>query len=82
MTSPLSKSIIVATGGISFGTLGVSDIGYKIAKQFGHEIVPVRPALCAMAVPMFGADLAGISIKAEISVGREKICDALLDIFE
>ena len=73
-----SKSLIVATGGISFGTLGVSDTGYKIAKQFGHEIVPVRPALCAMAVPMFGADLAGISIKAEISVGREKICDDML----
>lgn len=73
-----SKSLIVATGGTSFGALDVSDTGYKIAKQFGHEIVPVRPALCAMAVTIFGADLAGVSVRAEISIGREKIRDDML----
>ena len=73
-----SDALIITTGGTSFGTLGVSDTGYKIAKQFGHKIVLVRPALCAMAVPMFGADMAGISMKVEISVGREKICDDML----
>ena len=71
-------ALIVATGGTSFGALGVSDTGQKIAKSFGHKIVPIRPALCAMAVPIFGADLAGISIDVEILIGREKICDAML----
>ena len=62
-----AKSVIVATGGISFPTLGVSDIGYKIAKSFGHKIVPVRPALCAIATPTFPTEFAGISLDAEIT---------------
>lgn len=73
-----AKSLIVATGGTSFGTLGVSDVGYKIAKSFGHKIIPVRPALCAMATSMLGPDLAGISIPVEITVAREKIQDDML----
>ena len=73
-----ADSLIIATGGTSFGTLGVSDTGYKIAKSFGHKIVPVRPALCAMAVSIFGADFAGISIPVEITMGREKIQDDML----
>lgn len=73
-----SQSVIVATGGTSFGTLGVSDIGHKIAKHFGHKIIPVRPALCAMAIPGFGPELAGITVDSEIRVGRETISDSLL----
>lgn len=74
----ISDTLIIATGGASFGTLGVSDMGHKIAKQFGHKIVPVRPALCAMAMPMFDAELSGISLDVEITIGREKILDAML----
>lgn len=73
-----SQSVIVATGGTSFGTLDVSDIGHKIAKHFGHKIIPVRPALCAMAIPGFGPELAGITVDSEIRVGRETISDSLL----
>ncbi len=77
-TTFCANSLIVATGGTSFGTLGVSDVGYKIAKSFGHKIVPVRPALCAMATSMFGPDFAGISIPVEITVARAKIQDNML----
>lgn len=73
-----AKSLIVATGGLSFPALGVSDAGYIIAKKFGHKIVPVRPALCAMAVPAFSPELAGISMRAEITVGRNSVCDDML----
>ena len=73
-----ANSVIVATGGTSFGTLGVSDVGYKIAKSFGHKIVPVRPALCAMATHAFRTDLTGISVPVEITVAREKIQDNML----
>ncbi len=73
-----SQSVVVATGGTSFGALGVSDIGYKIAKSFGHKIVPVRPGLCAIAVSGFSSELAGISLPAEIIIGKNKICDSLL----
>ena len=44
-----AKSLIIATGGISFASVGVSDVGYKIATHFGHKITPIRPALCSIA---------------------------------
>lgn len=74
----LSKSVIVATGGVSFPALGVSDIGYKIAKQFGHKIIPVRPALCAISTNYFPSCLSGISIKVQISLNKESIEDFML----
>lgn len=73
-----AKSVIVATGGVSFPAVGVSDIGHKIAKQFGHKIIPVRPALCAIKTNIFPDDLAGISFDAEIKIGNEAIRDSML----
>ena len=73
-----ATSVIVATGGTSFPTLGTSDIGYKIAKHFGHKIVPVRPALCAIATSAFPDTLAGISLPVEITIGRDVITDNML----
>lgn len=73
-----STSVIVASGGITFPVLGVSDIGYKIAKSFGHRIVPIRPALCAIKTDMFSSDLAGISIPVDVSVAGESFSDSLL----
>ena len=40
-----SKNLIVATGGLSIPKLGASDLGYKIAQQFGHTIIKLSPAL-------------------------------------
>ena len=68
----------MATGGISFDSIGVSDSGYKIAKEFGHKIVPVRPALCAMSIAGANAEMAGISVPAQIRIGRTCISDSLL----
>ena len=71
-------AVIVATGGTSFATLGVSDIGLKIAKKFGHKIVPMRPALCAIQTNAFDAELSGISLPVSIRIGRETIRDDML----
>ncbi|MBQ8041877.1 MAG: aminoacetone oxidase family FAD-binding enzyme [Alphaproteobacteria bacterium] len=73
-----ARSVIVATGGISFDRLGVSDAGYQIAKSVGHKIVPVRPALCALALAGFTNELAGISLDAKITIGRNVVRDSLL----
>ena len=74
----VAKSVIVATGGTSFGALGVSDAGYKIAKDFGHKVVPVRPALCALSFDGAASDLAGISLDAQIKIGKNIVRDSLL----
>lgn len=68
-----AKSVIVATGGISFESLGVSDIGYKIAQFFGHDVIPVRPGLCAMDMDVFPSDWAGISLNAEITIDKKYV---------
>ena len=73
-----SKSVILATGGISFATLGVSDTGYKIAKSFGHKIVPPRPGLCALSIANWDSNLSGVSIPAKITIGKNTVSDSLL----
>ncbi|MFQ3288123.1 MAG: putative Rossmann fold flavoprotein, partial [Alteromonadaceae bacterium] len=38
-------SLVVASGGLTMPKLGASPIGYKIAEQFGLNILPTTPAL-------------------------------------
>lgn len=70
--------VIIATGGVSYPNLGVSDIGYKIAKKFGHKIVPPRPGLVALDTDAVPADLAGIGWDVQIHIGRHHITDAMM----
>ncbi len=56
--------VIVATGGKSYSQTGSTGFGYKIAKKFGHEIVPIVPALCPIVLKDdFVKDLQGVSLK-------------------
>lgn len=73
-----AKSVIIATGGVSYPHLGVSNIGHVIAKKFGHKIEPVRPALCAVKTKSFTSDLAGISLPVEIIINKNKLSGDLL----
>lgn len=40
--------IIVCTGGVSYPLTGSTGDGYNFARQCGHDIVEVRPALCGL----------------------------------
>jgi len=73
-----SQSVIIATGGISYPHLKVSNIGHMIAKKFGHKVEPPRPALCAIKTKSFDSTLAGVSLPVEIIVNKHKIDDNLL----
>ena len=74
----VSNAIIIATGGVSYPHLGVSNIGHIIAKKFGHKIIPLRPALCAIKTQSFPNELAGISTNVLISTNNRLIYDDLL----
>jgi predicted Rossmann fold flavoprotein len=39
------QSLVVASGGLSIPTLGGSDIGYRIARQFGLPVIPLSAGL-------------------------------------
>ncbi len=42
---PTAHSLIITTGGLSYPGCGTTGDGYAWAEQFGHSIVPTRPAL-------------------------------------
>ena len=45
-----AQAAIVATGGASYPGTGSSGDGYELARQAGHSIVPVRPALVPLVI--------------------------------
>ena len=57
-----SKRLAIATGGMSYPKTGSTGDGYQIAKQWGHRIVPPRPALTSVAIECYPfTEAAGIS---------------------
>ncbi len=72
----ITPRLVIATGGLSIPQLGASDLGYRIARQFGLRIVAPRPALVPLT---FGGDtwapyagLAGLSLPVTIATGARK----------
>lgn len=72
-----ANKLVVATGGLSIPPIGASDLGYKIAKHFGHKIIPTRPALVPFLDDHFEG-LSGISAIVEIKTGRYSVKEDLL----
>jgi len=64
-------SVVIATGGLSIPKIGATDLGYRLARQFGLAVIPPRPALVPLTfdatawVPF--ASLSGLSLPVEIS---------------
>lgn len=58
-----ANSVIIATGGLSYSSTGASAIGYNIAKNFGHNIIETKPALCPIVVKEDITKLNGLSLK-------------------
>lgn len=77
-----AAALVVATGGISFPTLGASDLGMKIAKRFEHTIIKLKPALVPLrftrADEKAFSGLAGISFAARVSYGKTAFSDDVL----
>ena len=76
-----AKKVVVATGGVSYKKLGATDIGYKVAKRYGHSIVPIKPALVGLTLQkeqFWMKDLSGISLFAKVKVGEKIFKDKIL----
>lgn len=54
------ESLVVATGGLSIPTMGASGLGYELAQQFGHQLMPTDASL----VPFTFTDKIGELIRA------------------
>jgi hypothetical protein len=66
-------SLVVATGGLSYASLGASGFGYDVARQFGLKVTQVRPALVPFVLSGHDLnifrELAGVSLDAALSCG-------------
>lgn len=63
-----SKSVILATGGKWYPQTGASDIGWQIAKSFGHSVTEVYPGLCGIETKNTYPNLSGSSCEATIKI--------------
>ena len=69
-----TKSVIVATGGLSIPKIGATGFAYELAKQFGHEVIDPRPALVPVTFTdgykKTFSDLSGVAIPVEANAER------------
>lgn len=76
------ESVVVASGGLSWPKLGTSDVGYRIARDFGLPLVETRPGLAPLELD--GADLdlcrdqSGYSFPARVCCAGAAFRDDLL----
>ena len=56
-----TKNIILATGGLGYPTLGATGDGYIYAKDFGHEVTSLHPAM----MPLFTKEKNFAACKAD-----------------
>lgn len=77
-----AEALVVATGGLSIPKLGATDVGYRIARQFGMNIIPTRPGLVPLTLSgaelEFVSSLSGISTGASVTCGDVSFRDSLL----
>ena len=75
-------SLVIATGGLTVPKIGATPFGYRVAEQFGLDVIPPRPALVPLAfapeaLGRYG-DLAGVSLDANVSFGEARFRENLL----
>jgi hypothetical protein len=77
-----TRALVIATGGLSIPQIGASSFGYRIAEQFGINIMPLRPAL----VPLIFApeqlasfsELPGIALDVRVNCNGMEFQENLL----
>jgi predicted Rossmann fold flavoprotein len=77
-----AATLVVATGGLSFAKLGASDLGYRLARQFGLRLTDLRPGLVPLTFGQhdraaFGP-LSGVSLPVRVRHGGAVFDEALL----
>lgn len=72
-----ASKIILATGGKAAPTSGSDGSGYTLAKQLGHSLIPVLPALVPLhCKETFYKRISGVRVQARISLLVDGECAA------
>ncbi len=77
-----SRSLVIATGGLSWPKTGATDFGFKVAEQFSISMIPLRPGLVPLVFSgkdrEFCRSLSGISCNAEVSCASASFRGSIL----
>ncbi|MGB2590153.1 MAG: NAD(P)/FAD-dependent oxidoreductase [Candidatus Acidiferrum sp.] len=77
-----SPVLVVAIGGLSIPKIGATAFGYDLARQFGLNIVPTRPALVPLVLSTDDqrayCDLAGVSAKIVAAADHQSFREKML----
>ncbi len=76
------QSLVIATGGLSIPKMGATPLGYKIARQFGIDVLPTRAGLVALTLQPEDKEkfsvLAGIAVPCAVSNKRQSFSENVL----
>jgi len=77
-----TKSLVIASGGLSIAKLGASPFGYRSAEQFGIKVIDPKPGLVPLtfnsSLQSAFATLSGISLDAEVTINGTAFRDSVL----
>ena len=77
-----SKSLVIASGGLSIPKMCASPLGYKVAEQFGHNIWPTSPGLVPFTLQPHDKEqleaLSGVSVECLVSNARIQFKENIL----
>ncbi|WP_419766463.1 MAG: NAD(P)/FAD-dependent oxidoreductase [Arcobacter sp.] len=76
-----AKKVVIASGGLSYQTLGASSIAFDIAKKFKHKVNPLNPSLVGFTVQkeqFWFKNLSGISMFVKAYVENKTFEGGLL----
>ncbi|MHC1760499.1 MAG: NAD(P)/FAD-dependent oxidoreductase [Negativicutes bacterium] len=72
-----ANAVVLATGGLSYPGTGSTGDGYRIAKELGHTVTPLAPALVPLeTVENWVKELQGLSLKnveATVRINERKV---------
>jgi len=75
-------SLVVATGGLSIPSLGATGFGHDIARQFGHDVLPLRAGLVPLTLSGRHqerlAELSGVALPVEATCNGQAFRNFML----
>jgi predicted Rossmann fold flavoprotein len=78
----IGQSLVVSTGGLSIPKMGATPLGYKIAQQFGINILPTRAGLVPFTLQPEDKEkfsiLSGIAVPCIVSNKRQSFSENVL----
>lgn len=78
----ITPSLVIATGALSFPTMGATDFGHQVAKQFDIKLTPTSPGLVPFTFDAFEKNrfegLSGVSMDSTIECNGKSFRENIL----